>query len=110
MNTLTNVSYSRVDSQSEVRRRRILFRSWNRGTQESDLILGSFAEKSLASLDSVQVDRLEALLDCSDPDLFDWIYGAVAPPAQHNHDVMRLLRDFCVDRQIIPQPKQQARA
>jgi antitoxin CptB len=110
MNALTNASHQSPDNPFEVRRRRLLFRSWNRGTQESDLILGSFSEQSLASLDSVQLDRLEALLDCSDPDLFDWIYGAVAPPAQHDHDVIRLLRDFCVDRQIMPRPPLQSRA
>ena len=72
-----------------------LFRSWNRGTQESDLILGSFAETSLADFDRTQLDRFEALLDCSDPDLFDWMFGVGEPPAKHDHDVMRRLRDFC---------------
>jgi hypothetical protein len=31
----------------DVRCRRLLFRCWHRGTQESDFILGSFAEDSL---------------------------------------------------------------
>jgi succinate dehydrogenase flavin-adding protein (antitoxin of CptAB toxin-antitoxin module) len=30
------------------------------------------------------------LLDCTDPDLFDWIIGGFAPPKEHDHDVMRL--------------------
>jgi antitoxin CptB len=76
----------------EIRQRRLLFRSWHRGTREIDLILGSFAETSLADLDGVQLDRLEALLDCSDVDLFDWITGRRTPPPAHDHDVMRLLR------------------
>ena len=84
------------DNHSDIRRKRLLFRSWNRGTQESDLILGSFAETFLTSLDSTQLDRLEALLDCTDTDLFDWIFGGSAPPPEHDHDVMRLLRDFRV--------------
>jgi antitoxin CptB len=88
---------------AEVRRRRLLFRSWNRGTQESDLILGSFAETSLASFNAVQLDRFEALLDCSDPDLFDWMFGVTVPPAEHNHDVMGRLRDYCTTRTGIPQ-------
>ena len=84
------------DNHSDIRRKRLLFRSWNRGTQESDLILGSFAETFLTCLDSTQLDRLEALLDCTDTDLFDWIFGGSAPPPEHDHDVMRLLRDFRV--------------
>jgi antitoxin CptB len=78
-----------------VRFRRLLFRSWHRGTQEGDLILGSFAENCLPSCDTAQIDRFEALLDCTDPELFDWIIGGITPPPQHDHDVMRLLRDFC---------------
>ena len=83
---------------ADVRSRRLLFRCWHRGTQESDLILGPFAEDSLKSLDSDQLGRFEALLDCSDPDLFDWIFGVSDPPLQHDHDVMQLLRSFCAER------------
>jgi antitoxin CptB len=78
----------------DMRRKRLLFQCWHRGTQENDLILGSFAETSLARFDSTQLDQFEALLDCTDADLFDWIIGGSAPP-QHDHDVMRLLRKFC---------------
>jgi antitoxin CptB len=82
----------------DVRCRRLLFRCWHRGTQENDLILGAFAETSLARLDSTQLDRFEALLDCPDTDLFDWIVGGIRPPPEHDHDVMRLLRGFCAAR------------
>ena len=79
-----------------------MFRSGRRGTQESDLILGSFAEESLRSLDDAQLERFQALLDCSDPDLFDWIFGVSASPPEHDHDVMRLLRAFCGARRFRP--------
>lgn len=79
---------------ADVRRKRLLFRCWHRGTQESYLILGPFAQTYLARFDTDQLDRFEALLDCTDPDLFDWIIGGFAPPKEYDHDVMRLLRDF----------------
>jgi antitoxin CptB len=79
---------------SDVWCRRLLFRCWHRGTQESDLILGRFADAHLADFDAAQMDRFEALLDCTDPDLFDWIINGFAPPKEYDHDVMRLLRDF----------------
>src|SRR5207245_1713453 len=62
----------------DIRRKRLLFRCWHRGTQESDLILGPFAEDSLTTLNNDQLGRFEALLDCTDPDLFDWIFGVRA--------------------------------
>ena len=81
-----------------IRCRRLIFRCWHRGTQESDLILGPFAEDTLESLDSCQLRRFEALLDCTDPDLFDWIFGVTNPLPEHDHDVLQLLRSFCADR------------
>ncbi|CEF49472.1 unnamed protein product [uncultured bacterium] len=83
----------------DLRRRRLLFRCWHRGTQENDLLLGAFAEASLARLDSSQLDRFETLLNCPDTDLFDWILIGSRPPPEHDHDVMRLLRGFCATRQ-----------
>ena len=80
------------DDRREIRHRRLLFRSWHRGTQETDLILGSFAQTSLAGFDNAQLDRFEALLDCDDTDLFSWITGRSAPPLAYDHDVMQLLR------------------
>ena len=78
----------------DVRHRRVLYRCWHRGTQESDLILGRFAEVHLADFDSAQLQRFEALLDCADTELFDWIIAGSAAPKQHDHDVMCLLRAF----------------
>jgi antitoxin CptB len=83
-----------MNSASDVRRKRLLFRSWHRGTRESDLILGSFAETYLAAFDAGQLDRFEALLDCPDADLYDWLAGRAAPPPAYDHDVTRLLLTF----------------
>jgi antitoxin CptB len=88
----------------DVCRRKLMFRSRTRGTQESDLILGSFADAVLKGLDDAQLKRFEALLDCSDPDLFDWIFEIDAPPPEHDHDVMRRLREFCGARGFRAQP------
>jgi len=82
----------RTDSTADTRRRRILFRSWRRGTQEVDLLLGLFADDFLSEFDSAQLDRFEALLDCHDVELLDWITGRCTPPREYDHDVMHLLR------------------
>lgn len=80
------------------RRKRLLFRSWHRGTKENDLMLGRFAEHHLVAMDDVQLERFERLLDLPDGDLFDWVTGRVAPPAQFAHDVMDLLIAFNAHR------------
>jgi len=83
-----------VTSSSEIRHKRLLFRSWHRGTRESDLILGRFADAYLTGFDEAQLDRYEALLDCPDADIFDWVCGRAAPPLEHDHEVTRLLIAF----------------
>jgi len=103
MTDLHTASEDSRENSFNLRRQRLLFRCWHRGTQESDLILGPFAESSLKGFDSSQLDRFEALLECTDPDLFDWVLGGFAPPPEHDHDVMRLLRDFGARRHREPQ-------
>lgn len=75
-----------------LRCRRLLFRCWHRGTQEIDLIFDLFAEDTVTRLSIAQLDRFEALLDCDDTDLFDWVTGHTSPPPAHDHDVMHMLR------------------
>jgi antitoxin CptB len=81
----------------DIRKKRLLFRSWHRGTREADLILGSFADANLQTFDEARLDRYEVLLDCPDADLFDWITGRAAPPPEYDTDVTRLLLAFRFD-------------
>ena len=83
-----------MPSFDDPRRKRLFFRAWHRGTREADLILGSFAETYLAGFSEAQLDRFEVLLDCPEPDIFEWIGRRAAPSAEYDHDVTRLLLDF----------------
>jgi len=76
------------------RRKRLLFRSWHRGTREMDLLLGRFADAHLPAMNEDQLDRYERLLALSDPDIYNWISGREPVPADHDHDVMDLLLNF----------------
>jgi len=84
----------------DTRRKRLLFRSWHRGTKEADLLLGSFAERHLADLTPAQVDRYEALLEIDDADLLAWIAGRALPDPGRDSDVLRLLLAF----KYLPRP------
>ena len=78
----------------DIRRKRLLFRSWHRGTKEADLLLGSFAERHLPEFTAEQVDRYEALLGAEDADILAWIGGRARPPDERESDVLRLLLAF----------------
>jgi antitoxin CptB len=77
-----------------VRRKRLSYRSRHRGTKELDILVGAFAERHLAGLDAEQLARFEALLELSEPLLYDWLTGKSLPPPEHDHDVTRLLLQF----------------
>ena len=77
-----------------VRRKRLIYQSRYRGCLESDLLLGRFADRYVMTLDVVQLDRYEALLQESDHDLLAWISGRAPVPARHDHEVLDLLRRF----------------
>jgi antitoxin CptB len=78
----------------DTRRKRLLFRSWHRGTKETDLLLGSFAERHVAAFTEAQLERYERLIENDDGDLFAWITGSATPPPEYDGEILRLLRDF----------------
>jgi antitoxin CptB len=82
------------ETDTATRKKRLLFRAWHRGTREADLILGSFAEVSLAGFDAARLDQFEELLACPDADLFAWIAGRALPPPAYDTEVTRLLLAF----------------
>jgi antitoxin CptB len=68
------------ESELDVARKRLRFRSWHRGTREMDLLLGRFADRQLDSFDAALLDAYAALLEESDPDIYDWVCGRGAAP------------------------------
>ena len=78
----------------EICRKRLRFRAWHRGTRETDLLFGGFADRHLVSFNAEQLDRLERLLENSDPDLYAWLTRREPTPPEHENDVMALLRTY----------------
>jgi antitoxin CptB len=78
----------------DARRRRLLFRSWHRGTREADLIMGRFADVHIEAFDDAELEQFEHLLDAIESDLLGWLTGAIPVPAQHDTAMFRRVRDF----------------
>lgn len=62
-------------------RKRLIFRSWHRGTKEMDLLMGSFADKYVPGFTQAELQEYTQILELSDPDLYDWITGQKEAPA-----------------------------
>lgn len=67
----------------ESRLKMLHMRSWRRGMKEMDLIFGAFADARLRSLTPADLDAYERLLSENDQDLYLWVTGAQAGPAEH---------------------------
>ena len=63
-----------------MRRKKLRYRAWHRGTKEMDLILGPFADAHAGAMDEAGLDRLEALMSEEDPPLLTWVMGQEEPP------------------------------
>ncbi len=75
-------------------RKRLHFRSVRRGTKESDLVIGGFAEANLSHMDARQLDQFETLLERNDPEVLSWIVGLADPPTEFDNEVLDALRHF----------------
>lgn len=75
----------------ENRRKRLIFRSWHRGTREMDLIMGTFAEKHVPAMEIAELDLYEELLHTPDPDVYDWVSGQKSVPANVMNPVIEKL-------------------
>ena len=51
-----------------------------RGTRELDRLMGWWLDARYASADALTRDTFDALLDESDPDLWDWLIARGEPP------------------------------
>lgn len=76
------------------RLRRLRFRAWRRGFKEADLVLGGFADAHLDKLDDAGLDAFEALLALDDHQVYAWVVGREAAPAEHDTKVLELLKSF----------------
>jgi len=77
-----------------INRKRLIFRSWHRGTREIDLLLGKFADAHLPDFTESQIAAYDRFLNNSDPDIYNWISRAEPVPPSEDSDVVQLLLAF----------------
>jgi len=82
---------------SEARLKRMVMRSWRRGTKEMDLVLGPYAQTHLAGMTLAELDAYDALLAENDQDLMAWMLGQ-KPAAAAHAPLIATLRVFAEER------------
>ncbi|CAL4959099.1 unnamed protein product [Urochloa decumbens] len=83
-----NAATTTVDLSSDESRRRLLnrlvYRSKQRGFLELDLVLGTWVEQHVHSMDESNIRALLQVLDLENPDLWKWLTGQEQPPEDLN--------------------------
>ena len=85
---------TQAEDNISITRKRLIFRSWHRGTREIDLLLGKFADTHVPGFGAEELLQYDSLLQNSDPDIYNWISRAEPVPPEEDTAVVRLLLDF----------------
>ncbi|EAY81147.1 hypothetical protein OsI_36329 [Oryza sativa Indica Group] len=83
-----SASTTTIDLSSDESRRRLInrlvYRSKQRGFLELDLVLGTWVEQHIHSMDEANIRALLQVLDLENPDLWKWLTDQEQPPEAMN--------------------------
>lgn len=82
------------DESLKNKRKKLIFRSWHRGTREMDLIMGRFAENHIPEMEKKDLADYEELLSCPDPDIYNWVSGREEIPEEFQWSILLKLVDY----------------
>ena len=86
----------------EIRRRRLKYRTSHTGTKETDILLGSFVEVFIESLDESEIQDFEDLLSIgNDPLVFNWIVSSESAPKEFDTPLLKKIQNHVVEREIL---------
>ena len=83
-----------LTTDDSVRRRRLVFRAWHRGTREMDMVMGRYADAHALTMPVPDLDTFEALMEAPDPEVFAWITGAKPTPPNYDTTLLHQIRVF----------------
>ena len=78
----------------DVVRKRLLIRSWRRGTKELDLILGQFSDKNLNNLKMPELNLYEQFLSNDDYLIYNWLFSKEDSPKIFKTLIKRIQEDM----------------
>ena len=84
-----------------VRRKRMIYRSKQRGWLEADLLMGSWAQENVPHLSVKELDEYEEILNVETIDVYNYISGKDELPSHlKNLSVMKKLQEYAMTRNM----------
>ena len=87
-----------MDSNIDLLKKKIIYRSNYRGTKEMDKLLGAFTQKYINSLNKKDLFDLEKLLNIDDNNLYNFYNGLETNVDFENNNISSLFRNFKCDK------------
>lgn len=81
-----------MNASLNLRKKKLLRWSQQRGMLENDILLGTYAIKRLKEMSETETDEFETILNSPDPDVFQWLTKKVPPP--ENLQTSKILREL----------------
>ena len=73
-------------------RKRLLIRSWRRGTKELDLILGKFSNNNVSKLEMTELELYEQALSYDDYKIYNRLFGKEEIP-KNFHNLIKQIQE-----------------
>ncbi len=82
------------ENAATIRKKRIRFRSWHRGTREMDILLGGFTDTCIEEMSEREIEHFEALLEEADDDLRIWLMADKPWPLDIDETLVQKLKIY----------------
>ena len=89
------------DERDIVRRKRMIYRSKQRGWLEADILMGSWAAQNVPKLSPAELDQYEIILDEETIDVFNFITGKdPLPDRLKENTMMKRLQEYAIKTKL----------
>lgn len=78
--------------------KKLLYKSWNRGCKETDILLGEFARVKVEQMNDVELEAFSVIVEASDELIYAAIVGRTAIPSQFDKNLFQQIIDFNQER------------
>ena len=93
-----------------IRRKRLIYRSKQRGWLEVDLLMGTFAVEHVPTLTTEELDEYEAILNQETIDIFNFVTGKDEAPEEIQGAVLDRLQEWAQSAPLGSSPGDYAEA